>query len=162
MKKWKYAMESEQFLTIKKPIINLTQFGQKNNWLWTRQAVWGEIWKPTVEKNQINATNVTMPRLRQVIWKCIVEKSQTNTANVTLHVPRHLIWEDIWKHTVEKSRTNATNVTLPRLKQAIWGHIWKRTVEKRQTNAINVTFYSFIGGETFINKTVDKHIWVNC
>ena len=110
MKKWKYAMESEQFLTIKKPIINLTQFGQKNNWLWTRQAVWGEIWKPTVEKNQINATNVTMPRLRQVIWKhiwkCIVEKSQTNTANVTLHVPRHLIWEDIWKHTVEKNKCN--------------------------------------------------------
>ena len=33
-----------------------------------RQAIWGHIWKHTVEKNQVNATNVTLPLLRQSIW----------------------------------------------------------------------------------------------
>ena len=45
-----------------------------------RQAVWGHIWKRTVEKRQINATNATMPLLRQAIWgniwKYIVEKTK--------------------------------------------------------------------------------------
>ena len=60
-----------------------------------------------MEKRQINATNVTMPRLRQVnwknIWKCTVEKSQINAANLTLHVPSHSIWEELKIHREEKS-----------------------------------------------------------
>ena len=51
-----------------------------------RQAVWGDIWKHTVEKGQTNATNVAMHLLRQAIWGFI------------------------WKHTVEKSQTNAISV----------------------------------------------------
>ena len=107
------------------------------------QAIWGAIWKHTVEKSQTNATNVTLPLLRQAIWgdiwKHTVEKSQTNATNVTLHPLMQALWGHIWKRTVEKSQTNATNVTLHPLRQAIWGHIWKHTVEKSQTNAINVT-----------------------
>ena len=32
------------------------------------KALWGLIWKYTVEKSQINATNVNRPLLRQTIW----------------------------------------------------------------------------------------------
>ena len=38
------------------------------------QDIWGQIWKRTVEKSQINVTNVTMRPLRQAIWKRTVEK----------------------------------------------------------------------------------------
>ena len=31
-------------------------------------AIWGNIWKSTVEKSQTNATNVTLPALTQVLW----------------------------------------------------------------------------------------------
>ena len=37
--------------------------------LW--QAIWGDIWKHTVEKNQINVNSVTLHPLRQAIWKDI-------------------------------------------------------------------------------------------
>ena len=80
-----------------------------------RLAIWGDIWKHTVEKSQTNATNVTMPLLKRSIWG------------------------DIWKCTVQKSRRNATNVTLHQLTQAISGHIWKHTVEKSQPNEPCVT-----------------------
>ena len=33
-----------------------------------KHAIWGHIWKCTVEKSQTNATNVTMHLLRQEIW----------------------------------------------------------------------------------------------
>ena len=75
------------------------------------QAIWGDIWKHTVEKNHTNATSVTMHPLGQAIWgdiwRCTVEKSQTNATNVTLHPHRQTIWGHIWKHTVEKSQINA-------------------------------------------------------
>ena len=32
------------------------------------QAIWGDIWRHTVEKRQTNATNVTMHPLREAIW----------------------------------------------------------------------------------------------
>ena len=44
-----------------------------------KQAIWGHIWKRTVEKSQMNATNVT------------------------LHPHRQEIWGDIWKSTVGKN-----------------------------------------------------------
>ena len=106
-----------------------------------RQAIWGYIWKCTVEKSHSNATNAIRHCLKQAIWgdiwKRTVEKSQTNATNVTLHPLRQAIWGDIWKHTVEKSPTNATNVTLHPLAQKIWRHIWKHTLEKSPTNATN-------------------------
>ena len=50
-----------------------------------RQAIWGNIWKHTVEKSQTNATSVTLYLLGQTswghIWKRTVEKSQTNASN---------------------------------------------------------------------------------
>ena len=77
-------------------------------------AIWGHIWKLTVEKSQINATNVTLHLLRQAIWgdiwKHTVEKSQINATNVTLHPHRQAIWSDIWKYIVEKSQASATNL----------------------------------------------------
>ena len=56
------------------------------------------------------------------ILKRTVEKNQTNATNVTMHPQKQAIWGDIWKCIVEKSQTNATNVTLHLLGQAIWGH----------------------------------------
>ena len=109
------------------------------------QAIWGHIWKDTVEKSQTNATNVTLHLLMQAIWgniwKCTVEKSQTNATNQILHPHRLAIWRDIWKRTLEKNQTNATNAILHPHRQAIWGDIWERTAEKSQTNATNVTMH---------------------
>ena len=72
------------------------------------QAIWGDIWKYTVEKSQTNATNVTLHHLKQAIWG------------------------HIWKHTVAKSQTSVANVITHPLVQAIWEHIWKYTVGKTQ------------------------------
>ena len=44
-----------------------------------RQAIWGDIWKHTVEKSRINVNSVAFHPLRQAIWR------------------------DIWKHSAEKS-----------------------------------------------------------
>ena len=107
------------------------------------QAIWGDIWKPTVEKSPTNATSVTMPLLGQVIWGHIwihtVEKSRRNATNVIMPLIVQAIWVNIWKCTVEKSQTNAINVTRLLPMHIIWGHICKHTVEKSQTNATNVT-----------------------
>ena len=74
-----------------------------------RQAIWGDIWKHTVEKSQTNATSVIMHPIRQM-----------TSGN-------------IWKHTVEKSQTNANYASMHLLGKALWGHIWKHTVGKSQT-----------------------------
>ena len=69
-----------------------------------RQAVWGHIWKGTVEKRQTNAGSVFLHPLIQVLWadmwKDILEKSQTNAISVILryilcfhHFKKsHLVW----------------------------------------------------------------------
>ena len=120
------------------------------------QAIWGDIWKFTVEKNQTNATSVTMHPLLQVIWgdiwRSTLEKSQTNATSVIMHPLGQAIWGHIWKRTVEKSQTNATCVIMQPLGQAIWGYIWKCTVEKRQTNATNVIMH-------LIKQAIWGHIW---
>ena len=135
------------------------------------QAIWGLIWKRTLEKSQTNTTkwlciltdtqfeytdkntqwrkakiNVTLPHLRQAIWKHIAEKSQTNATNVTMPLLRQAIWGHIWKHTAGKSQTNATcDVILHPFTQAIWRYISKHIAGKSQTNA---TLYGLWG-----------HIW---
>ena len=92
------------------------------------QAIWGYIWKYTLEKNRTNATCVTMHPIMQAhwghIWKRTVERSWWNVVSATMHPIRPAIWRHIWKHTVEKSQTNATSVKMYSLRQAIWGHIW--------------------------------------
>ena len=92
------------------------------------RAIWGHIWKCTVEKSQTSATNVTMHPLRQaiwgLIWKCTVEKSPTSATSVALHSVKQAIWGGIWKRIVAKSFTNATNVAMHPLRQDIWGLIW--------------------------------------
>ena len=65
------------------------------------QAIWGNIWKFTVEKRQTNATNVTM------------------------HPPVQTLWGHIWKHTAAKSQINATSVAMHPFGQANWWHTWK-------------------------------------
>ena len=87
------------------------------------------------EKSQTNATNVTMPLLRQSIWgnirKFTVEKSQINAASVIMHPTRQAIWGHIWEYTLEKSQTNATNVILLPPEKIIWGHIWRNTHQNK-------------------------------
>ena len=127
-----------------------------------RQAIWGHIWKRTVEKNQTNAASVTLHLLGQAIWgdirKYTVEKSPTNATNVTLSLLRQAIWGHIWKRRVEKSQTNATNVIMQHLRQAIWGDIWKHTVEKSQTNATNATMHPLMQAlwRPILKYTVEK------
>ena len=91
------------------------------------------------KSNKCNQCDNVMQAIWGYIWKCTVEKSQTNATNVTMHRLIQALWGDIWKHTVEKSQINATNVTMHPLMQAIWGYIRKCTVEKSQTNATNAT-----------------------
>ena len=47
-----------------------------------KQAIWGNIWKHTVEESPTNATNVTTaPQIDVIsldIWKTTQEKSQTS------------------------------------------------------------------------------------
>ena len=87
-----------------------------------------------MEKSQSNSASVTMHLLMQAIWgniwKRTVEKRRTNATSVTLPFLRQAIWGDIWKHTVEKGQTSATNVTLPALSKVLWGDIWRGTVKK--------------------------------
>ena len=92
-------------------------------------------WEMQIMKrtNQTNATNATMPLLRHAIWgdiwKRTVEKRQTNATNVIMPLMRQAIWGHIWNHTAEKSQANATNVTLPALIQVLWGNIWRGTTQ---------------------------------
>ena len=85
-------------------------------------------------KNQTNATCVIIHLLMQAIWghiwKCTVEKSQTNATCVIMHPLMQVLWRHIWKHTVVRSQTNATNVSMHHHMQAVLEGIWKRTLEK--------------------------------
>ena len=124
--------------------------------LWSKLFEETNIWKPTVEKGQTNAINVTMLLFGQAIWghiwKPTLEKSHTNATNVTMLLLIQAIWRHKWKPKLEKSKTNATNVTMSALIQAIWRHIRKPTVEKGQTNATNVTML-------LLGKAIWGHIW---
>ena len=64
--------------------------------------------------------------------QCTVEKNQTNATNVTMQHLIQALWGHIWKYTVEKIQKGATNVTMHPLLLAIWGHIWKLTLAKSQ------------------------------
>ena len=79
------------------------------DYAFSRQEIWGHIWKRTLEKSQINATNATMHLLGQAIWG------------------------DIWKHTMEKSQTNVPSVSMFPLGQTVWRNNWKCTLVKSQT-----------------------------
>ena len=91
------------------------------------QAIWGSIWKHTVEKNQTNATSVTLHPLMQVIWgriwKHTVEKNLTNKFNQCDYASYHVFNLRIDNARWRKIKLNATSVTLHPLTQAIWGHI---------------------------------------
>ena len=77
-------------------------------------AIWGDIWKRTVEKNLRNAISVNLHPLRQDIWGCIskrtVVKRQTIATNVTMNFLKQLFWRHIWKYTsshlIIQKRTN--------------------------------------------------------
>ena len=111
-----------------------------NIWLFynARQASWGNFWKHAVEKNLINATNVTyasswVMNLRTHLKMHSGEKSykckqcdfpsyQADDLRTHLKIHNDTQWR--------KNLTNVTNVTRLAIKQAIWEHIWKHTVEK--------------------------------
>ena len=56
------------------------------------QALWVNIWKRTVEKNQTNANDVTIHNLKLAIWghicKHTLEKSQTNAEHTKKNTKR--------------------------------------------------------------------------
>ena len=82
-----------------------------------RMQMW-QSWRKqlAMSLNQTNVTNLTMHLLSQAIWghiwKYTVEKSQTSAANVTLPLLGQMIWRGFWKRTVEKRQTNAINITV--------------------------------------------------
>ena len=130
------------------------------------QALWGHIWKCTVEKSQTNATSVTLPLLGQTfwrhIWKHTLEKSRTNATSVISCLLMQAIWEDIWKYTVEKSQTNATSVTLHHLGQTVWGHTWKSmfklgvwSMESKHNQSFNVVIHKWAKFENAANSLRD-------
>ena len=58
--------------TFNKPTMEKSQINEINETLHPTlhplmQEVYGDIWKPTIEKSHISAANVTMPALIQVI-----------------------------------------------------------------------------------------------
>ena len=83
---------------------------EKRFWIVTKyqQAIWGHIWKRTMEKSQTNAINVILHCLMQVLWgdflKSIMEKSQ-NKCNQCDHAfsdPSSL-WRHLKTHNGENS-----------------------------------------------------------
>ena len=77
--------------------------------------------------------------IRQAIWgdvfKDSVEKSQTNGTSVIIHLLVHTIWRHIWKHTMEKLNkwnqcgfaSSRENNLIRKVKQmlAMWLCIWR-------------------------------------
>ena len=83
--------------------------------------LWSKCFEDTSENAEWkNATNVTFNPLGQAIWgfiwKHTVEKSQTNATDVIMHAQTQVLWGHIWKHTLEKSSTSATSVIMPHLR----------------------------------------------
>ena len=92
-----------------------------------------DIWKRTVVKSQINATNMIMPQLRQaILWKLKLKWRWSVAINAVM---QKAIWADIWKFIQGKSHTSAANATLHLFMQGIWGNTWKDTLEKKCTHA---------------------------
>ena len=118
-----------------------------------------------MEKRKTNATNVTMRPPWQAIWgdiwKLTVEKNQTNVINVIRHLLRQAIRGRIWKYTVEKSQQNATSVIIHLLMLEPWGDIWKPTVEKNQTNETSTTLHPprESAFKILLRKRINKTTW---
>ena len=64
------------------------------------QTIWGHIWKHTVKRSKkcnLCDEKSRMNYLRAHL-KHILDKSQTNATNATMPLLRQVIWGDIWKH----------------------------------------------------------------
>ena len=72
------------------------------------QAIWGDIWKRTVEKNKTSVTIVTLHQSRQ-----------TNATIVTLHQAWLALWEDICNRVWHSGK---------------FGHKWIYSNKKNYTN----------------------------
>ena len=66
-----------------------------------------------MERKTTSATSVILRRLRQAIWgyiwKYTVEKSWVNATNVIMHSRGRIIWRHIWKHTMESNKCEKCN-----------------------------------------------------
>ena len=70
-----------------------------------------------IKYNDVSETGVDIDiPLRKPIMK---EKSHTNATNATMPHLKQATWGHIWKRTVEKGQTNAASVTMYLLRQTI-------------------------------------------
>ena len=97
------------------------------------QAIWGHIWKRTVEISQKNATSVILHPLKQVVWELIwwytIEKSLKNQP-VWICMLSGKQFEYTFENTLRRKQTNATSVTMHAMIHPIWGNIWKPRLRK--------------------------------
>ena len=75
--------------------------------VWSEQEWWMQQFI-TLPKSQTSVTNATIHPIGQAIWGHIwrhtVEKSQTNATSVIMHPLIQALWGHIWKRTVEKGK----------------------------------------------------------
>ena len=120
-----------------------------------RQAIWGHIWKLTLEKSiQMQSMRLCICSGRQ--FEETVEKNVQMQPFVTLHLFMQAIWENIWKLPQVKSRSNAINATFHLFRQAIWENIRKLPQVKKCKNATNASLLHFgqtIWGDSWKKRT---------
>ncbi len=119
------------------------------------QAIWGHIWKRTVEKFE-QMQPMWLFLFRSKIFEETFENAQcrkekksyrcdfayVRAGNLMTHLKTHS----------GKIRTNATSRNLYQSKLTHWGSIWKHTVEKNQINATNATL-------PLLRQAIWGHIW---
>ena len=140
-----------------------------------RQAIWGHIWKLTLEKKRTNATNATLHLFGQTIWGDIWKSIQMQPMRLCICTGRQFETH-LKTHSGEKAdkcnqchfaSVRADNLrrqlkkknvwmqpfaTLHLFRQAIWVNIWKLPQVKNCSNAINATMHLY-------RQAIWGHIW---
>ena len=91
-------------------------------------------------------------------WKPMLEKNCSNVTNVIMHQFRQAIWGNIWKHTLEKNHTMAINVSLHLFRQEIWGQ-FENALLKEMHTCNQCDFASIRAGE--LRTDFETHIATN-
>ena len=101
-------------------------------------AIWGCIWKYTVEQILIIEANVTLILFMQAIWKfaykcSAVQKRQTKSMNVYIAIDFTLL--DLFQVDFYYYSSATTENMLP-LKQYIWENVWKYTSKQHSRKKV--------------------------